>query len=140
MFKSIKYFIFKLIYGNVTQVLKSQNNKKITLDKLNQKIRKHMNNQNCNFKIIQYNNEHQIVSYIQKNRNKFSGIIINPGPLQQSGYILKDLLSLIKIPYVTVRYNKKEKIKLFNGLKNIFSEDIYNGYIESIDSIIKAIK
>ena len=34
MFKSIKYFIFKLIYGNVTQVLKSQNNKKIILKKV----------------------------------------------------------------------------------------------------------
>ena len=131
-----------IIHGpnlNLIGLWASQNNQNITLDKLNQKIRKYSTNKSYGLNIIQYNNEHKIVSYIQKNRNKFDGIIINPGPLQQSGYILKDLLDLIKVPYVTVRC-KKEEVNLLSGIRNIYSENIYNGYIESIDYITKAIK
>ena len=111
----------------------------LTLDKLNRLIKNDIKGENISLSIFQSHNESKVVSYIQKNRNKFDGIIINPGPLQQSGYILKDLLDLIKVPYVTVRC-KKEEVNLLSGIKNIYSENIYNGYIESIDYITKAIK
>ena len=111
----------------------AQNNKKITLDKINQKIRKHIRNKNVTIKIIQSNNEIKAVSYIQNNRNKLDAIIITPGPWQNSAYVLKDLLELTKIPFITISYREDEKINLLKGIKNIFNEDLSKSYQEAID-------
>ena len=77
---------------NLIGVWSSKNNKKITLDKINQHIRKFVRNKNIEIKIMQTNDENKAVSYIQKNRNKFDGLIISPGPWQLSGFVLNDLL------------------------------------------------
>jgi len=113
----------------------SQNNKKITLNKVNQIIRKHIKNKDIKIKIIQSNNEIKIVSYIQNNRNKLDAIIITPGPWQNSAYVLKDLLELTKIPFITISYKKDEKINLLNGVKNIFNNNLETAYLEAIDLI-----
>ena len=113
----------------------SQNNKKITLNKVNQIIRKHIKNKDIKIKIIQSNNEIKIVSYIQNNRNKLDAIIITPGPWQNSAYVLKDLLELTKIPFITISYKKDEKINLLNGVKNIFNKNLETAYLKAIDLI-----
>ena len=113
----------------------SQNNKKITLNKVNQIIRKHIKNKDIKIKIIQSNNEIKIVSYIQNNRNKLDAIIITPGPWQNSAYVLKDLLELTKIPFITISYKKDEKINLLNGVKNIYNKNLETAYLEAIDLI-----
>jgi len=115
----------------------AQNNKKVTLDKINQIIRKHIRNKNIKIKIIQSNNEIKTVSYIQNNRNKLDAIIITPGPWQNSAYVLKDLLELTKIPFITITYRKDEKINLLNGIKNIFNEDLGTSYLKAIDLLEK---
>ena len=96
-----------IIHGanlNLLGYWSAQNNKKITLNKINQKIRKHIRNKNVKIKIIQSNDEMKAVSYIQNNRNKLDAIIITPGPWQNSAYVLKDLLELTKIPFITISY------------------------------------
>ena len=129
-----------IIHGanlNLLGYWSAQNNKKITLDKINQKIRKHIRNQNVKIKIIQSNDEIKAVSYIQNNRNKLDAIIITPGPWQNSAYVLKDLLELIKIPFITISYREDVKINLLKGIKNIFNEDLSKSYQEAID-LLKA--
>ena len=125
-----------IIHGanlNLLGYWSAQNNKKITLNKINQKIRKHIRNQNVKIKIIQSNDEMKAVSYIQNNRNKLDAIIITPGPWQNSAYVLKDLLELIKIPFITISYREDVKINLLKGIKNIFNEDLRKSYQEAID-------
>tara|TARA_B100000029_G_scaffold493419_1_gene555899 strand:+ start:651 stop:1064 length:414 start_codon:yes stop_codon:yes gene_type:complete len=129
-----------IIHGanlNLLGYWSAQNNKKITLNKINQKIRKHIRNKNVKIKIIQSNDEMKAVSYIQNNRNKLDAIIITPGPWQNSAYVLKDLLELIKIPFITISYREDEKINLLKGIKNIFNEDLSKSYQEAID-LLKA--
>jgi len=113
----------------------SKNNKKLTLEKVNQIIRKHIRNKNIKIKIIQSNNEIKVVSYIQNNRSKLDAIIITPGPWQNSAYVLKDLLDLTKIPFITISYKKNEKVNLLNGIKNIFNDDLETSYTQAIDMI-----
>jgi len=125
-----------IIHGanlNLLGVWSAQNNKKITLDKINQKIKKHIRNKNLDVKIIQSNNENKIITYLQKNRMKFHGIIINPGAWQNSAHILKDLLDLIKIPFITISYKKDEKVNLLKGMKNIYNNDINKSYTTAIN-------
>ena len=123
---------------NLIGVWSSKNNsKRLTLDKINQGIRKYIKNQNIDVKIIQSNREDTIVSYIQKNRTKIDGIIITPGPLQQSGFILKDLLQLLQTPFITISYKKTEKVNLLIGIENFNDEDILSSYYKALDLIIK---
>jgi len=114
-----------------------KNNKKITLDKINQEIRKYNRNTNLNIKIIQTNKEDNAITYIQNNRNKINGIIITPGPWQSSAFILKDLLELTQIPFITISYNEKNKPNLLNGFKNIYKNDILLSYKTAIEQMIK---
>jgi len=133
-----------IIHGpnlNLLGVWSSKNDsKRLTLDKVNQGIRKYIRNKDIDVKILQLNSEDKIVSYIQKNRNKIDGIIITPGPLQKSGYILKDLLELLETPFITISYNKNDKVSLLNGLENFNEENVSISYYNAIDLIIKKLK
>ena len=133
-----------IIHGpnlNLLGIWSSKNDsKRLTLDKVNQGIRKHIRNKDIDVKILQSNNENKIVSYIQKNRNKIDGIIIAPGPLQKSGYILKDLLQLLETPFITISYNKNDEVNLLNGLENFNENNISISYYNAIDLIIENLK
>ena len=113
---------------------------RLTLDKVNQGIRKYIRGKDIEIKILQSNSEDKIVSSIQKNRNKIDGIIITPGPLQKSGYILNDLLQLLEIPFITISYNKNDKVDLLNGIENFNEKNISTSYYKAIDLIIKKLK
>jgi len=126
---------------NLIGVWSSKNNsKRLTLDKINREIRRYIRNKNIDIKIMQLNSEDKIVSYIQKNRNKIDGIILTPGPLQKSGYILNDLLQLLETPFITISYNKNDKVSLLNGLENFNEKNIPTSYYKAIDLIIKKLK
>ena len=133
-----------IIHGpnlNLLGLWSSKNDsKRLTLDKVNQGIRKYIRNKDINVKILQANSEDKIVSYIQKNRNKIDGIIITPGPLQEPGYILNDLLELLETPFITISYNKNGKVSLLKGLENFNEENISTSYYNAIDLIVKKLQ
>ena len=90
---------------------------KITLDKLNTHIRKTANKFKFKLIIIQTNDESKAVKVLQRQRNKICSALLFPGPWQQSGYVFKDTLELLKIPYITI--SSGEKVKLLKGIDNI---------------------
>ena len=102
---------------------KIEANPNITLDKLNQNLRKVANSLNMKIKIIQTNDEAKAVTALQRQRNKASGILFFPGPWQKSGYILQDTLNLLSIPFVTISIG--EKAETLQGLHNIYETDLY---------------
>ena len=110
MFKRIKYFIFKLIYGNITQILKSKNNKNITLKK------------------ISFTNSHTYNFY-----NIFNGRVYSD-TVNNTAYILDN--SLIKD--ASYQYKLKKNLKIING--NIFDNFVIrNGtpkFLKKIDGSI----
>ena len=92
-------------------------NTKITLEKLNTHLRKTAKKFNIKLFIIQTNEESKATNTLQRQRNKICGVLLFPGPWQQSGFVLKDALELLEIPYITV--SQGEDISLFNGIDNI---------------------
>ena len=89
----------------------------ITLDKLNRHLKKAATIFKVKLIIIQTNNESIAVTTLQKNRNKICSTLLFPGPWQQSGYVLKDTLELLKTPYITISLG--EKASLLKGINNI---------------------
>jgi 3-dehydroquinate dehydratase-2 len=95
----------------------------ITLDKLNKNLRKVASRLELKLKIIQTNDEARAVTIVQRQRNKFCGLLLFPGPWQKSAYTLQDTLELLSIPFVTISLG--EKVDVLQGLKNIEKEDLY---------------
>ena len=131
-----------ILHGPNTNLLglwSLQNKDNTTLDKVNKEIRKFVKGKNIQIKILQTHSEIKAVSFIQQNKNKIDGIIITPGPWQNSGFILKDLLELIQIPYITISYKENEKINLLNGFENINNKNIKLAFNKALKSLEKKI-
>ena len=90
---------------------------KITLDKLNAHLRKTAKKHKIKLIILQTNEESKATKTLQRQRNKICSTLLFPGPWQQSGFVLKDTLELLKIPYITISLG--EDITLLKGIDNI---------------------
>jgi len=95
----------------------------ITLDKLNRHLRKVSIERGLSLSIFQTNDESRAVNRLQKQRKKIKGILLFPGPWQQSGHVIKDSLDIISIPYITVSIG--EKVEILRGARNIEDPNIY---------------
>ena len=132
-----------IIHGpnmNLIGLWSSKNNSNMTLDKINRHIKKYNKDKNIEMKIIQSHSETKVVSYIQNNRNKIDAIIMIPGPWQYSAYTLSELLELTEIPFITIHYKIREHIELLNGFENLTNDNLYKGFEEAIDIIVRKFK
>ena len=109
----------------------------LTLDKVNRSIRAEAKNNNLNVSIMQSHNEAKVVSYIQKNRTKLNHIIIAPGPWSKSGFVLKDILDIIGVPFSIILDNDDETIyhPMIDKSCIHVSSNYIDAYIESIKSL-----
>ena len=108
---------------NLIGLRKQEEGDKITLDKLNRHLRKTSREIGLSLTIIQTNDESRAVNHIQSQRKEIKGILLFPGPWQQSGHVIKDTLDIISIPCITISVG--EKISILKGIKNIEEQDIY---------------
>ena len=100
-----------------------QNKSRVTLDKINRCLRNEASKLKQELKIIQTNDEGRAVTILQRKRNKIHGILLFPGPWQQSGYVLKDTLEILSIPFITISLGEESDV--LQGIDNILEEDIY---------------
>ena len=90
---------------------------KITLEKLNAHLRKTAKKHKIKLIILQTNEESKATTTLQRQRNKICSTLLFPGPWQQSGFVLKDTMELLKIPYITI--SSGEEATLLKGIDNI---------------------
>ena len=109
-----------IIYGpnmNLLGLRKVGDRVGITLDKLNRHLRKAANERGLSITIFQTNDESSAVNQLQRQLKKIKGILMFPGPWQQSGYVIKDTLEILSIPYITI--SLEEKVDVLKGGMNI---------------------
>ena len=115
-----------IIHGpnmNLLGLRKIEARPNITLDRLNKNLRKVANRLGLKLKIVQTNDEARAATIVQRQRNKFCGLLLFPGPWQKSAYTLQDTLELLSMPFVTISLG--EEVGVLQGLKNIEKEDLY---------------
>ena len=110
---------------------------KITLDKLNRHLRKAANGRGISLTIFQTNDESWAVNQLHRQRKKIQGILLFPGPWQQAGYVIKDTLELLAIPYITVSMG--EKADILKGEVNIEEMDIYKSAEKALTKLAEII-
>ena len=114
-----------------------RNKSRITLDKINRCLRNEANKLKQEIKIIQTNEEGKAATILQRQRNKIHGILLFPGPWQQSGYVLKDTLEILSIPFITISLG--EELDVLQGIDNILEEDIYKAGEIALGRLIDSI-
>ena len=110
---------------------------KITLDKLNRHLRKTARKTGLSLTIIQTNDEGRAVNHLQGQRKKIKGILLFPGPWQQSGYVIKDTLEILSTPCIIISIG--EKVSILKEMKNIRGADTYKSSEKALIRLAKLI-
>lgn len=129
-----------IIYGpnmNLLGLRKVGDRVGITLDKLNRHLREAANERGLSITIFQTNDESMAVNQLQRQRKKIKGILMFPGPWQQSGYVIRDTLEILSIPYITI--SLEEKVNVLKGVMNIEGKDIYKSIENALSTLAELI-
>ena len=129
-----------IIYGpnmNLLGLRKVGDRVGITLDKLNRHLREAANERGLSITIFQTNDESRAVNQLQRQRKKIKGILMFPGPWQQSGYVIRDTLEILSIPYITI--SLEEKVNVLKGVMNIEGKDIYKSIENALSALAELI-
>jgi len=92
---------------NLIGVKSAKQGTRVTLDKINKGIRRHIREKDIDVKIYQTHSIDKTVTLLQRNRNWANGILIAPGVWSAYEAILADTLELIEVPTIEV-YNKDD--------------------------------
>ena len=122
---------------NLLGIRKKAERKKITLGKLNRHLRKIARETGLSLTIIQTNDESRAVNQLQNQRRKIKGILLFPGPWQQSGHVIKETLDILSTPCITVSRGKKKDV--LKGIKNIEEANIYKSSEKALTALAELI-
>lgn len=110
----------------------------MTLDKINAKLRKEVKNDDISLSIIQTHSESKLVSYLHQKRKKYNHIIISPGVWNLNGYLLKDTLAILKIPFSIISSDEYPSSIFHDMLSQsaiIVDNQYVNGYLKALKSL-----
>jgi 3-dehydroquinate dehydratase-2 len=114
----------------------------ITFDKLRKNCLSKAKELNINLEFYQSNIEGEIVTTIQKAKNKFDGIIINAAGFTHTSIAIRDALDIYKKPIIELHISniyKREDFRHKSLISDIATGGIFglgeNGYILAIISI-----
>ena len=114
---------------NLLGLKSAQRKERLTLDKLNKKIKAEIRLQDVQLKFLQTHKTFQAINFLQRNRNKASGLLFIPTSWARTNYTILETINLIEIKtsvvYFEEPYNfgtnknesiiQGEKIKPFTG-------------------------
>ena len=89
---------------NLLGVKSAQQGERLTLDKLNKALRKHVRNTVVELKILQTHKEYIALNFIQRNRNRADGLLLIPMSWARYNWTLEETLSLVKLPTAIVYF------------------------------------
>ena len=85
---------------------------KVTIEEINQNVKKEANTEGITVEIMQSNHEGEIVDIIGKAKDNFEGIIINPAAYTHTSVAIRDAISAAGIPTIEVHlsniYSREE--------------------------------
>ena len=82
---------------NLLGLQSANNQKRLTLDKLNKALRLHARSKDINLKFFQSHKEFQAINFIQRNRNWADGLIFIPTTWAINNFTLLETIKIIKI-------------------------------------------
>ena len=119
----------------------------ITYDDLKNKCVKYSKNLGVNIEFTQSNIEGEIVTIIQKAKEKFDGLIINAAGFTHTSVAIRDALTIFKKPSIELHISniyKREKFRHKSMISDVVTGIICglgsNGYILAINAMHELLK
>ncbi len=116
----------------------------LSLEEINKKIEEYAKKNNLKVKIIQSNNESEIIEIIQKAEEEFDGIIINPAGYTHTSVAIRDSIEAINIPVIEVHLSNihaREEFRRKSMIAPVCEGQIsgfgYKSYLLAIDYFLK---
>jgi len=125
---------------NLIGVKSSQTGKRITLDKINKTLRRKVRNTEIELKIFQTHKIYMAISFLQRNRNSASGILIAPMAWAKYEFSLLETLELIQLPVVQVILEKtvdeSQSILSSIAIDSVHSDDSILAFKNGLKSLM----
>ena len=119
----------------------------ITYDDLKNKCTKHSKDLGVNIEFTQSNIEGEIVTFVQKAKEKFDGLIINAAGFTHTSVAIRDALTIFKKPSIELHISniyKREKFRHKSMISDVVTGIICglgsNGYILAINAMHELLK
>ena len=113
---------------------------RLTLDKLNKKIKTEIKPQNVQLKFLQTHKTFQAINFLQRNRNKASGLLFIPTSWARTNYTLLETINLIEIKTSVVFFEEPYSFGTNEKKSIIQGENIKSFTGQPVPSCIEGIK
>ena len=134
-----------ILYGpnlNLLGLKASKLKTRLTLDKVNRAIRKHVRCKGITLKIIQTHKEYLAINFIQRNRNSADGLVIIPTSWAKYNQTIFETINITELETAAVYFdesysfgtNEEDSIFVSNKIKS-FSGEPLNAIISAIDHL-----
>lgn len=115
---------------------------RLTLDKVNRAIRKHVRGKDITLKIIQTHKEYLAINFIQRNRNSADGLVIIPTSWAKYNQTIFETINITELETAAVYFddsysfgtNEENSIFISNKIKS-FSGDPLEAIVSAIDHL-----
>ena len=126
---------------NLVGVKSAQAGKRVTLDKINKILRREVRNTEIELKIFQTHKIYMAISFLHRNRNTASGILIAPMAWAKYEYSLLETLELIQLPTVQVSLDKivdeNQSILSPISVETVHNDDPISVFKNGLKTLIK---
>ena len=115
---------------------------RLTLDKVNRAIRKHVRDKDITLKIIQTHKEYLAINFIQRNRNSADGLVIIPTSWAKYNQTIFETINITELETAAVYFdesyslgtNQEDSILVSNKIKP-FSGEPLKAIVSAIDHL-----
>ena len=127
---------------NLLGVKASKLKTRLTLDKVNRAIRKHVRRKGIQLKIIQTHKEYLAINFIQRNRNSADGLVIIPTSWAKYNQTIFETINITELETAAVYFddsysfgtNEENSIFVSNKIKS-FSGEPLEAIVSAIDHL-----
>ena len=134
-----------ILYGpnlNLLGLKASKLKTRLTLDKVNRAIRKHVRGKGITLKIIQTHKEYLAINFIQRNRNSADGLVIIPTSWAKYNQTIFETINITELETAAVYFddsysfgtNEENSIFVSNKIKS-FSGEPLEAIVSAIDHL-----
>ena len=127
---------------NLLGLKASKLKKRLTLDKVNRAIRKHVRDKSITLKIIQTHKEYLAINFIQRNKNSADGLVIIPTSWAKYNQTIFETINITELETAAVYFdesysfgtNQEDSILVSNKIKP-FSGEPLKAIVSAIDHL-----
>ena len=121
--------------------LKSASTKeRLTLGKLNKKIKNSIKAEDVQVKFLQTHKNFQAINFLQRNRTKAKGLLLIPTSWARGNYTILETITLIKIKTAVIYFDQPYGFGTFENKSILKGENIKSFTGQPVSSCLEGIK